>query len=59
MWSPDGTRFTCLNSVALGEGLYELLVIDPDGRTAPQHVPFDGSDTGQSSAVFSWQRLGS
>lgn len=57
LWSPDGTRFTCLDSVALGEGRYELLVIDVDGGTAPQRVPFDGLDAGQSAAVFSWQRV--
>ncbi|HEU4572177.1 MAG TPA: hypothetical protein VFR93_05780, partial [Candidatus Limnocylindrales bacterium] len=57
VWSPDGTRFTCLNSVALGEGTYELLVIDVDGSAPPQHVPFNGIDAGQSGAVFSWQRL--
>jgi Tol biopolymer transport system component len=56
-WSPDGTRLLCLSSVALGDGRYELLVIDPDGSEAPTIIPLGGEASGQSAAVVSWQRL--
>lgn len=56
-WSPDGSRIICLSSVALGDGEFDFLVIDPDGATPVAHLAVNGSSAGMSGAAFSWQRV--
>jgi Tol biopolymer transport system component len=56
-WSPDATQILCLDSVQLGNGVYDLLVVPADGSVPPTRIHMGGAATGQSAAQFSWQRL--
>jgi Tol biopolymer transport system component len=56
-WSPDGSQILCLDSVYLGRGEYDLLIVDADGSVPPVRLHMGGAATGQSAARFSWQRL--